>query len=126
VDEPKQRSETFSKQSIGMMMGGIAGAALAIRMIFADYDRYVGTGQFPWVTGLGMTLGGCIVGLILATLFTAEMPEPSKETPPAPAAPDGPHEPAPPKSADPHVKPADHVEGIYRGDGPRSPTDPDV
>ena len=66
MDDPNQPPEAFSKQSIGMMMGGIAGAVLAIRMVFADYGNYVGKGQFPWVTGLGMTLGGCMIGLILA------------------------------------------------------------
>jgi hypothetical protein len=119
MDDPKQPPEAFSKQSVGMMMGGIVGALLAMRLIFSNYDAYVGTGQFPWVTALGMTLGGCVVGLILAVLFTGETSEEDKEKP---ADPQPSVEPPAPQT---HIKPTDNVEGV-RADSPRLPTNPDT
>ena len=86
MDDHRQQPEGASRQAVGALIGALIGFGIAARQIFSDYEQ---ADQLPWVEGLGITMIGGVVGLILATLFAGG----SDEQPPKPPGP-----PAPPKT----------------------------
>jgi hypothetical protein len=102
-----QQPEGMSRQAVCILMGALAGFALAVRVILDDYGT---AGKVPWATALAFILGGCVAGFVVGILFVGTGTTRGNPTPP-PAPPPRP-EPPPQVAPDSRIKPAHDVEGI--------------
>jgi hypothetical protein len=105
MDDHRQQPEGASRQAAGALIGAIIGFGIAARQIFGAYEQ---AGQLPWVDGLGITMIGAVVGLILATLLASRAPE---EKEPKAAEPSKDED-----TKDKRTEPADRVNGVQQQD----------
>jgi hypothetical protein len=110
MEEPNKQPEGASNQAVGALIGALIGLGIAARQIFSDYGE---AAQIPWVQGIGITMAGGVVGLLLATLFASGNPEEKKPILPeiednAKARFDPPREGAP----DDRIQPGHGINGV--------------
>ncbi len=119
MDEQRKQPEGASHQAVGALIGALVGLGIAARQIFADYGE---AAQVPWVEGIGITLGGGVAGLLLATLLGAGSQDETGTVPVEPAEVEdgGKNRIDPPgqDGTDSRIKPGHGINGIHRPDDP--------